>query len=104
VTDVFFINVGLVNLYLPTDPTRRAFSSKVDQIAGVVRDLMARENYALNSRLHDEVFMKGIVESEDEYVRLKRLAHRTGRIKEQGVINGAWVVPEAEGTSDSLER
>jgi len=60
----------------------------------VLQDLIARENYALDDRLHDEVFMKGIVESQDDYAR--GLTHRTGRIKEHGVINGAWVVPEDE--------
>ena len=92
-TNVFFVSANLVNVNLPTEPARRAFRSKVDQLTGVVRDLMARENYALDGRLHDELFMKGIVESEDDYMRVKRLAHRTGRIREHGVINGAWVVP-----------
>jgi hypothetical protein len=90
--DVLFINVGLLNLYLPTDPVRRVFSSKVDDLVGVLRDLMTREDYALDSRLRDEAFMKDIVGSENEYMQVKRLAHRTGRIKEHGVINGAWIV------------
>jgi hypothetical protein len=92
--NVFFVTASLVNLNLPTDSARRAFSSKVDDLASVVRDLVARENYALDSRLHDEALMKGIVESEDEYVRVKRLAHRMRRIKEHATINGAWIIDD----------
>jgi hypothetical protein len=51
---------------------------------------------ATHTALHDEVFMKGLVESEDEYMRVKILAHCTGRIREQGLVNGAWFVPEDE--------
>jgi hypothetical protein len=90
-TNVFFVSGNLVNVNLQTNPARRTFSSKVDDFTSAVHELAAREKYALDYRLRDEVFMKGIVESEDEYTRVKKVAHRTGRIREEGHVNGAWV-------------
>jgi len=88
---VTFVNVNLVNVNLSTEPARVTFDFKVKELVKAVRDLMARDKHALDGRLYDMLVMRGIVVSEDEYMRVKRIAHRMGRIVEDRHINGAWI-------------
>jgi hypothetical protein len=85
------VNLNVVKMSLPAEPARHIFAFKVEELVKAVRDLMARDNYARDGRLYDTLVMRGIVASGDEYMRLKKIAHHMGLIKEQGIINGAWV-------------
>lgn len=87
--NVILVNVNLVNV----SPQTRGdtFCSKLEDLLDVMHDLQSREGYAHRDRIYDLLVTKDVVDTEDEMAQLMRMAHRAGRIKEHGVINGAWV-------------
>lgn len=92
---VFLVNVNLANVNLPTEPARRTFGSKLEALLNVMHDLQGLEGYVRRDRIYDTLVMMGVVDTEDEVIQLMRIAHRTGRIKEQGNNNGAWVTVDS---------
>jgi hypothetical protein len=88
-SDVILINVNLVSI---NPPTRRDTFCKLEELLDVIRNLQSREGYAYCDRIYDLLVTRSIVGTKDEMAQLLRIAHRAGRIKEHGDVNGAWVV------------
>lgn len=89
--DVIPVRVTIVNVNLSTEPTHHMLDCKVEVLVGVIRYSQNREGYALQGRVRDTLFMMGVIRDDDEFERLLRITHSTGRIREHGTINGAWV-------------
>ena len=87
---MILINVNLVNVNPPT--RREAFCSKLAGLLDAIHDLQSREGCAYRHRIYDLLVTKSVVATEDEMAQLLRIAHRDGRIKEHGHVNGAWVI------------
>jgi hypothetical protein len=90
--DLTLIEVAFINVNLSTEPVQCMPCHKVEILVDVIRDFQNREGYALQTKVRDTLFMMGVVRDDDEFERLLRIAYSSRRIREHGVINGAWVV------------